>query len=153
VFWGEGSRSGTERLDLQKVVEIACGHGRHSAQFVARAGHITLSDIHQQNLDAARARLKGHANVSFHLGDGRTLRPLASESTSSVFSYDAMVHFAPEVVVSYLKEIQRVLKPGGQALLHHSNYDAPLGTVWHANPHGRNHMTQAVSRGRRAGTA
>lgn len=148
VFWNEGRpfRRLFDRLDLDNVVEIACGHGRHSAQFVDRAGHVTLSDIHQSNLDAAHERLKGHGHVSFHLGDGRTLRPLASSSASSIFSYDAMVHFAPDVVFSYLKEIKRVLRPGGLTLLHHSNYDATPGAVWHRNPHGRNQMTQLMFR-------
>ena len=146
LFWEQGRpfRRLFDRLDLDNVVEIACGHGRHSAQFVDRAGHVTLSDIHQENLDAARQRLAGHGNVSLHLSDGRTLQPLATASASSIFSYDAMVHFAPEVVFSYLQEIKRVLKPGGQALLHHSNYDAPAGAIWHRNPHGRNHMTQSL---------
>ena len=146
VFWNEGRpfRHLFERLDLDNVVEIACGHGRHSAQFVERAGHITLSDIHQANIDAARARLRGHANVAFHLGDGRSLQPLPDASASAAFCYDAMVHFAPEVVFAYLKEIKRVLRPGGLALLHRSNYDAPPGVAWYRNPHGRNHMTGSL---------
>jgi SAM-dependent methyltransferase len=148
VFWDEGRpfRRMFNRLDLDDVVEIACGHGRHSAQFVEHAGHVTLSDIHQGNLDAARARLSGYANTTFHLGNGRSLQPLTSNKASAVFSYDAMVHFAPEVVFAYLAEIKRVLRPGGLALLHHSNYDAPPGAIWHHNPHGRNRMTQALFR-------
>jgi hypothetical protein len=52
-----------------------------------------------------------------------------------------MVHFSPEMVESYLQDSIRVLKPGGMALFHHSNYPAPLDRHYGQNPHARNHMT------------
>ena len=52
-----------------------------------------------------------------------------------------MVHFPPEVVESYLLDLARVLVPGGRALFQVSNYDAPRGGHYGANPHARNHMT------------
>lgn len=52
-----------------------------------------------------------------------------------------MVHFSPDLVQSYLNDAKRVLAPGGLALLHHSNYDAPEGRPYGENPQARNHMT------------
>jgi hypothetical protein len=39
-----------------------------------------------------------------------------------------------------------VLKPGGMALYHHSNYPAPLDRHYRRNPHARNHMTESLFR-------
>ena len=36
-----------------------------------------------------------------------------------------MVHFSADLVQAYLRDTARVLKPGGMALYHHSNYPAP----------------------------
>jgi hypothetical protein len=45
-------------------------------------------------------------------------------------SSHSMVHFPPIAIDSYLKEIYRILRPGGTAFLHHSNLPAcPLQTA------------------------
>ena len=38
-----------------------------------------------------------------------------------VWSFDSVVHIAPADIQSYLQHIQRVLKSGGVAVLHHAN--------------------------------
>lgn len=143
LFWNPQTnfRQMFDRLDLTRVIELACGHGRHTEQFVGRAGHVTLFDIFDTNLEFCRKRLAGHANVSYVKGDGSTFRPLEDRSATAIFCYDAMVHFSPDMVRSYLTDAARVLKPGGMALFHHSNFPAPLDRHYGLNPHSRNHMT------------
>ena len=52
------------------------------------------------------------------------------------------VHFDSDVIRAYLRETARVLRRGGRALFHHSNYgDNPGGDV-HDNPRWRNFMTE-----------
>ena len=51
---------------------------------------------------------------------------------------------APEVVRSYLLDTRRVLRNGGHALYHHSNYGAAPGANYAHNPHARNYMTQEI---------
>jgi SAM-dependent methyltransferase len=125
VFWDDSSmfRSLFETLDLACVVDLACGQGRHTAQFVERAGRVTLVDANAQNIEVCRKRFAERANVSFVVNSGYDLRDIDSGSQSALFSYDAMVHFEPEDMISYIFEISRVLKPGGRALLHYSNTD------------------------------
>ena len=146
LFWRpEGHfRQLFDRLDLTSVVELACGHGRHAEQIVNQVGRLVLMDIFEANLDRCRARLQGRTNVEFISGDGYTFKPLADSSTTAIFCYDAMVHFSSDLVASYLKEAQRILVPGGLALLHHSNYGCPHEGHYGQNPHARNYMTQAL---------
>ena len=70
--------------------------------------------------------------------------PLDPGSITSVFSFDAMVHFEVTTIASYLCEISRVLTCGGRALLHHSAYDKnPTGT-FRQNPGWRNYMSESL---------
>ena len=147
LFWQEGRpfRTLFDYLDKHSVVELACGRGRHAEQIVDRCGKLTLIDVFETNLDACRARLKGHDNVVYQFGDGYDFEPLPDGGATAIFCYDAMVHFSRDLVASYLKDAARVLAPGGLALFHHSNYNSPETTVHYGhNPHGRNHMTQAL---------
>src|SRR5690606_19763180 len=67
VFWGDGSvfRLWFEDLDLTDTLELACGHGRHSAQIIESVGSLTLVDILESNIDACRARFDGNDNGKF----------------------------------------------------------------------------------------
>ena len=143
MFWDPQTefRRLFDRLDLTFVVELACGHGRHAEKIVNRAGHIVMIDIFDSNLEFCRQRLGNNTNVSFIRGDGSTFHPLTGNSVTAIFCYDAMVHFSPEMVSSYLADAARVLKPSGMALFHHSNYPAPVDQHYGSNPHARNRMT------------
>jgi ubiquinone/menaquinone biosynthesis C-methylase UbiE len=146
VFWDESTvfRKMFECLDLTAVIELACGHGRHAEKCIDRCGSMMLMDIFQNNLDISMDRLKGSSNVFCCQSDGYTFRPVEDGSITSIFCYDAMVHFTPDIVESYLEDAFRVLSKGGQALFHHSNYPAPLDRHYGLNPHARNHMTQVL---------
>jgi hypothetical protein len=63
-----------------------------------------------------------------------------------VFSYDAMVHFDHEVVAANLREMYRVLAPGGRAVLHRSANDRFPGMPYKEVPHWRNVMPQSLFR-------
>lgn len=146
LFWGEAtpfSRLFAE-LNLSNVIDLACGHGRHAEIVAQKAAALTLMDIHEANLEVCRKRLANAANVSFVLNSGFDFRPLRDASTTAIYCYDAMVHFSPDVVSSYLNDTARVLAPGGRALYHHSNYPAPPDRAYSHNPHARNHMTKGL---------
>jgi ubiquinone/menaquinone biosynthesis C-methylase UbiE len=148
-FWSEDSRFRTmfDRLDLTSVLDLACGQGRHTAQFIDRAGHVTLLDTSAIAMDVCRERFAGRSNIAYFVSPtGRDLSPIRDESLTSVFSYDAMVHFDQECVFGYLHEIRRVLQPGGRALLHVSAYDRKPGRDFRCNPDWRAHMSESAFR-------
>ncbi|WP_269929732.1 class I SAM-dependent methyltransferase [Aminobacter sp. HY435] len=143
IFWGDQThfRRLFNQLDLSDVVELACGHGRHAEKMAPFARQLSLMDLHDNNIDICRKRLAGHPNVNFYANNGYDFQPIADNSLTAIFCYDAMVHFSPDIVASYLADATRVLRQGGMALLHHSNYPAPPENHYGQNPHARNHMT------------
>ena len=56
----------------------------------------------------------------YHVNNGNDLTQISDNSQDLVFSYDSFVHIHKNVIDDYLKEIHRVLKPGGKAYIHHS---------------------------------
>jgi SAM-dependent methyltransferase len=146
MFWDrpEPFRQRFDRLNREAVIELACGHGRHAAQIAGQCGKLTLVDMHAENIEFCRRRLAGHRNVDYLVNNGFDLWPFPSGQASAVFSYDAMVHFGPDVVGAYLFEIARVLRPGGRALLHHSNNSDSPQWSQDRNPHARHFMTKGL---------
>lgn len=124
------------------VLEIAPGHGRWTEYLVRHAGRVTAVDLSPSCIEYCRARFAGADNIDYFVTDGTSLPPDAQ--VDFVWSFDAFVHMDRDVIGSYLKEIARVLKPGGGAIVHHSNV-ADLGTHTQAKAEGwRAPMTAAL---------
>ena len=149
IFWGETSlfRRLFQRLNLRSTVELACGHGRHAERCAPDCGSLTLVDVFEANLQECRKRLSAHSHIRYLQGNGYDFSGLESGQWTAIYCYDAMVHFSPDLVESYLKDAARILAPGGMALLHHSNHAALPNVVHYGqNPHARNHMTYELFR-------
>ena len=147
-FWRSDSpfRLMFDALDLTNVVELACGHGRHAAQIADRVGHIALVDANPLAIDVCRKRFEGRNNISYFVNSVHDLSDLVSGADTALFSYDAMVHFEPHVMIRYIDEIARILQPGGKALLHYSNYDADPEAGPFNNRHWRNFFSERMMR-------
>ncbi len=146
-FWAPGAqfRAQFDRLDLANVLEIACGAGRHAERAAPLCQRMTLSDTSEEALARARARLRHQPHVRIVPSvDGLTIPLNEDGQFTAVYSYDAMVHFESACVASYLAEIGRLLRPGGMALLHHSNYDAQPAADATDAPGWRNFMNIAL---------
>lgn len=146
VFWDPKVwfRIMFNQLDSSIILELACGHGRHSAQMKDWDNQKILMDINQTNINYCIQRFAGDPRYTAIVNNGYDCKPLSDMFCTAVFCYDAMVHFDSEVVFSYLRDIFRVLKPGGRALLHHSNYTGNPGGNYSENPHCRNYMSQSL---------
>ena len=91
-----------------------------------------------------KERFKDKKNIVYYKNNGFNLEKLYSDTYTSVFSYDSMVHFELFDVYEYLKEIYRVLKKGGKALLHHSNYEEDYRANFASTPHARCFMSRST---------
>jgi ubiquinone/menaquinone biosynthesis C-methylase UbiE len=131
-------------LDFECVVDLAAGHGRNSARLLPQARRLILVDINQECLDFCRVRFSAHPNVEYVKTDGTSLNGIADNSVSLLYTFDAMVHFDSDIVRHYLREFQRVLKPGGSCFCHHSNFTGNPGEDFARTNHWRNFMSKEM---------
>jgi len=126
--------------DARNIVEIGCGMGRHVCLLydAARgegnpdAWNLYLGlDIVKKCVRNCRSKRWGMVDrcIRFYCNDGKSIPLTENDSpVDFVFSWDSLVHADREVMEAYLREIARVLRPGGRAFIHHSNLaDCPKG--------------------------
>jgi len=134
--------------DFTSTLELACGHGRNTEFLRRPAASIDLVDVNPDCIAACRARFgesKDGCRFRYHLTDGDRFAGIPDASISFGYSWDSMVHFDKLVVQDYVREFARVLKPGGTAFLHHSNYGAIFPhTDWAKNPGSRSDMSAGL---------
>jgi SAM-dependent methyltransferase len=104
-----------------RVLEIGPGAGRWSTVLQPRAARLVLVDVSQRALDLSRERLAGTENVEYVLSSGSDLPGVADRSIEAVWSFDVFVHIAPRDQAGYVREVARVLAPGGIAVIHHAD--------------------------------
>jgi ubiquinone/menaquinone biosynthesis C-methylase UbiE len=101
------------------AVEIGCGNGRVTHRLAERFREVWAFDISPEMIARAKARWQALTNVRFTVGNGADLEPVPAASCDVVLSFITLHHVTdPAVVLSYLRETARVLRPGGRALLH-----------------------------------
>lgn len=99
----------------KSVLEVGCGLGRVTEFLGNNFKEVVGIDISEKMIEDASVRLKNNHNIRLLVGDGVTY-PLPSDHFDFVFSYIVFQHMpSEEVVKSNLKEVCRVLKPGGIA--------------------------------------
>ena len=134
------------------ILEIACGHGRVT-QFLSRhAERYTGIDLVEKCVEYCRARFAAQTHCAFHLTDGKSLDMVGDGSVDVAFSWDSLVHCDHDVMEAYAHGLARVLRPGGVAMLHHSNFGEDAPRLAPEVVSGKNHrrtptMTAALMRG------
>ncbi len=109
------------------ILEIGAGGGRFTEILFPKCRKVIATDTSPSMLAILRERFAGCTKLECLLLDGRGLNPIEDESISAVFSYDVFDHLEPWDIFNYLSECKRVLKPGGKAVIHHSNTFSELG--------------------------
>jgi SAM-dependent methyltransferase len=129
-FWAAGERdldavlaaAGAVVQPDDVVLDIGCGVGRLTRVLAGRAAHVHAIDVSAQMLDQAREHNAHLTNVTWHHGDGTTLHPVEDDSIDAVVSHLVFQHIPdPEITLGYVREMGRVLKPGGWAVVQVSN--------------------------------
>jgi ArsR family transcriptional regulator len=93
------------------VLDVGGGDGAVTELYLSRSTSVTLFDRSERMLDAARARLSGHPNVAFSLGDMHAL-PFADASFDEVLLLNVLTYSEQPALA--LAEAARVLRPGGR---------------------------------------
>ncbi len=108
------------------ALEIAPGHGRWLGVLSALASQLIAVDVTPSCIEYCRERYAHRDNVRYVVNDGRTLPDIGDGSVDFAFSMEAFVHMEFNVVESYIRELARVLAPGGTAVIHHAGRAAPM---------------------------
>lgn len=129
-FWHEGERAVQVILDAvgariepgYHVVEIGCGVGRLTRALAAQAASVTAFDVSPEMLERARSAHPDLDTVRWVQGDGTSLAGIADASADVCFSHVVFQHIPdPAITLGYVREMGRVLRPGGWAVFQVSN--------------------------------
>lgn len=96
------------------MLELGCGTGRHTAWLLEAGANVTALDFSEGMLDTARSKLAGRA-VRWVSHDLHQPLPFANQSFDLVLSALVLEHLRD--LPAFFEEAQRVLRPGGRAVV------------------------------------
>lgn len=130
-FWDGGVEDLRKVLELagveiqqgDAIVDVGCGLGRLTrAATVLGAASVYSIDISKEMLDQAQEYNAELENVTWVHGDGTTLAGIPDSVADGVISHVVFQHIPdPDITLSYVRDMGRVLKPGGWAAFQVSN--------------------------------
>ena len=118
-LWNKNIFDTIKEFRGKKILEIAPGFGRITQFLSILAGELIVVDLNPLCIEKTKEKLSHHV-LAYFVNDGKSIPKVKNNSQDLVFSYDSFVHMHANVIEEYVKEIQRVLKPGGHAFIHHS---------------------------------
>ena len=135
--------------NLQNCLEIGPGYGRF-LECLLSWRLIFFVDVlpHVFSKIKKRVNPSHHRLLRFYTTDRTECKDIPTNSCNFVFSWDTFPFFTQEHTAQYLKDINRVILPGGYGLVHYAdcNYDEDLHEAkrgyWNFNT--RERMIQMV---------
>lgn len=110
-----------------RVLELGCGVGRIGLWLAPQVAYWHGVDISANMIGVARDRLAGLANVGFDVLDRTSLAMLPDASFDAAYCIAVFIHMDKEDFFLYLRELKRVLKPGGRVFFDTWNLAHPVG--------------------------
>lgn len=107
-----------DRIERRSALEIGCGLGRILYNLAPEFEQVHGIDIAPEMIEHAEAM--GHLpdNVELHVGTGSDLAPIDDAGIDLVLSLLVFQHIPDRnVIAAYVRDIARVLRPGGIAWL------------------------------------
>lgn len=104
-----------------RILDLACGHGRHS-KYLAEQGHKVLGiDINKSFIEIAQ-RKYDHSNVEYHVGDILDL-DYTREFDLVILLFNTFGFFNKSQAKSVIEAVDNALESGGQFILDTRNRD------------------------------
>jgi ubiquinone/menaquinone biosynthesis C-methylase UbiE len=116
----------------QTIMDFGCNDGAISAEYLCRGAKRVIGvDIDERSLQRAR-ELHGDERLTFVQSTVSTI-PLEDRSVDSIISYDVFEHVSQPGAI--LKELYRILTPGGKALIGTWSWGHPFAPhLWSTMP-------------------
>jgi ubiquinone/menaquinone biosynthesis C-methylase UbiE len=115
-----------QHFNFDVTLDFAAGHGRNSSNLAKLAKKLYVVDANPDAVQFLRQRFEAEAQaqcaVSVIQNNGVDLSDVPSGTVTTLYSFDAMVHFEKRLVEAYMPEFQRVMAPGALGFIHHSNF-------------------------------
>ena len=114
----------------EQVLEVGCGGGLYAyeaARCVGATGRVCAIDISQDQITAARTRCADFPWVECKLANVTEL-PYTDLAFDAVYTNQVLEYVA--TLSDALREIHRVLRPGGRVIIVATNWSS---LVWHSN--------------------
>lgn len=103
----------------KEILEIGCGNGIQALYINAchKPSAITGIDLNKANIDIANREkeIANAENVRFFVDDAQKLTQIESDSVDVLLNIESAFHYPDKV--RFIREVHRVLKPGGQFLI------------------------------------
>lgn len=103
-----------QRVKGKDVLEVACGAGMGLGYLAREAARVVGGDIDEKNCRFAEEACRRHPRILVNRFDAQSM-PFPERSFDVVILYEA-IYYLPDVD-SFLRETQRVLRPGGVLLI------------------------------------
>ena len=115
----------------EAILDLGCGTGAEIGQILTLRRGVTVVglDCSESMLRKARERLSQYikrGTVTLVAADAGERLPFPSKSFDAVFSAELMECLPATKQVRLLREIRRVLKPGGRVLVAHTDWDTQV---------------------------
>jgi len=128
--WGDPEISGPQGFMRNRYVlpyvkadhvalEIGPGGGRWT-RYLLGFGRLYVIDYHAELLRELRERFN-KPNMHFIVNNGADFPGVPEGSVDYVISVACFVHLEPNIIATYLKNILKILKPGGNAFITYSD--------------------------------
>jgi len=99
---------------VKRVLDLGCGSGRHMVYLVKHDFEVYGIDISPQGIKIAREWLKKEKlKANLKVGDVYKKLPYQNDFFDAIISTQALHHNKIENIRKLIKEIERILKPGG----------------------------------------
>lgn len=103
----------------QTALEIGPGGGRWT-QYLLGFKELYVVDYHSELLAELKKNF-GQPNIKFIKNSGSDFPGVMDRSIDYLFCFGTFVHLELDLIDSYLKNMRRILKPGGNAIIQYSD--------------------------------
>jgi len=123
-----------------RLLEVGCADGVYTLELARRGYQVTGLDLSPECVRTAtlKAQRAGLSGASFVAGDAESLAQFEDNSFDGVFSFSAL-RYVPNPAQA-IREIYRVAKPGGRAVVDFPNKWSPWFTILKPMLTGETHI-------------